>query len=40
MGEPVKIVELAENMIRLSGQTDVQIEFVGTRLGEKLHEEL
>ena len=40
MGEPVKIVELAENMIRLSGQTDVQIEFVGTRPGEKLHEEL
>jgi FlaA1/EpsC-like NDP-sugar epimerase len=40
MGEPVKIVELAENMIRLSGQTDVQIAFVGTRPGEKLHEEL
>ena len=40
MGEPVKIVELAENMIRLSGRTDVQIEFVGTRPGEKLHEEL
>jgi FlaA1/EpsC-like NDP-sugar epimerase len=40
MGEPVKIVELAENMIRLSGQTDVQIDFVGTRPGEKLHEEL
>jgi FlaA1/EpsC-like NDP-sugar epimerase len=40
MGEPVKIVELAENMIRLSGRTDVKIEFVGTRPGEKLHEEL
>jgi FlaA1/EpsC-like NDP-sugar epimerase len=40
MGEPVKIVELAENMVRLSGKTNVQIEFVGTRPGEKLHEEL
>jgi FlaA1/EpsC-like NDP-sugar epimerase len=40
MGQPVRILELAENMIRLSGQTDVQIEFVGTRPGEKLHEEL
>ena len=40
MGDPVKIVDLAENMIRLSGRTDVQIEFVGTRPGEKLHEDL
>jgi FlaA1/EpsC-like NDP-sugar epimerase len=40
MGEPVRIVDLAENMIRLSGRTDVTLDFVGTRPGEKLHEEL
>jgi FlaA1/EpsC-like NDP-sugar epimerase len=43
MGEPVSIVELARNMIRLSGKEpdrDVAIEFVGVRPGEKLHEEL
>jgi FlaA1/EpsC-like NDP-sugar epimerase len=43
MGEPVKIVDLADTMIRLSGKeprTDVAIEFVGARPGEKLHEEL
>jgi FlaA1/EpsC-like NDP-sugar epimerase len=43
MGEPVRIVELAEQMIRLAGLRsgrDVQIEFVGLRTGEKLHEEL
>jgi FlaA1/EpsC-like NDP-sugar epimerase len=40
MGEPVRIVELAENMIRLSGREDVGVEFVGARPGEKLHEEL
>jgi FlaA1/EpsC-like NDP-sugar epimerase len=42
MGEPVKIVELAEQMIRLSGKDvdEVGVEFVGTRPGEKLHEEL
>jgi FlaA1/EpsC-like NDP-sugar epimerase len=52
MGEPVRIVELAQNMIRLSGKEprlpgdattgsrDIQIAFVGSRPGEKIHEEL
>ncbi len=40
MGKPVKIVDLAKRMISLSGRTDVKIEFIGLRHGEKLYEEL
>lgn len=40
MGQPVKILDLAENMIRLSGATGVEIVEVGLRPGEKLYEEL
>jgi FlaA1/EpsC-like NDP-sugar epimerase len=41
MGDPVKIVDLVQNMILLSGRHpgDVRIEFTGTRPGEKLYEE-
>jgi FlaA1/EpsC-like NDP-sugar epimerase len=43
MGEPVRIIDLAMQMIRLSGkepERDIDIEIVGARPGEKLHEEL
>ncbi|RFC40592.1 MAG: NDP-sugar epimerase [Candidatus Nitrotoga sp. CP45] len=42
MGDPVKIVDLANDLIRLSGlsKDDIRIEFTGLRLGEKLFEEL
>ena len=40
MGKPVKILDLAKRMIRLSGTPNVKIEFTGLRHGEKLYEEL
>lgn len=43
MGEPIKIREMAEDLIFLTGKTpysDIDIQYVGLRPGEKLHEEL
>jgi FlaA1/EpsC-like NDP-sugar epimerase len=43
MGDPVKIVDLAHNMIRLAGyepEVDIAVDVIGRRPGEKLHEEL
>jgi O-antigen biosynthesis protein WbqV len=43
MGEPVRIVDLARQMIRLAGlrpDRDIKLEFIGLRPGEKLHEAL
>lgn len=39
MGEPIKIVEVAQKMIALSGK-NIEIQYIGLRSGEKLHEEL
>jgi FlaA1/EpsC-like NDP-sugar epimerase len=43
MGDPVKIIDLARNMIRLAGlepEVDIGVEIIGRRPGEKIHEEL
>src|SRR5213078_1383261 len=43
MGEPIRIVEIATDLIRLSGLTvgtDIQVKFTGMRPGEKLYEEM
>lgn len=40
MGQPVKIVDLAKRMIRLSGANNIEIKFTGLRDGEKLYEEV
>lgn len=40
MGKPVKILDLAKQMISLSGRSDIQIKFTGLRHGEKLYEVL
>ncbi len=40
MGEPIKIADLAQKMIELSGRDNITIEYTGLRPGEKLYEEL
>ncbi|WP_071304651.1 polysaccharide biosynthesis protein [Francisella tularensis] len=40
MGQPVKIIDLAKQFIKLSGRDDINIEIIGLRPGEKLYEEL
>ncbi|AJI73434.1 dTDP-glucose 4,6-dehydratase [Francisella tularensis subsp. novicida GA99-3548] len=40
MGQPVKIIDLAKQFIRLSGRDDIDVKIVGLRPGEKLYEEL
>ena len=40
MGQPVKIVDLAKRMIKLSGAQNIEIKFSGLREGEKLYEEV
>ena len=40
MGKPVRIADLAQRMIKLSGRKDVKVEFTGLRDGEKLYEEV
>ncbi len=40
MGQPVRILDVARQMIEMSGRTDVSIVFTGLRPGEKMHEEL
>ena len=40
MGSPVRIVDLAQRMIKLSGAKDIEIQFTGLREGEKLYEEV
>ena len=40
MGQPVKIVDLAKRMIKLSGAKNVEIKYTGLRPGEKLYEEV
>ena len=40
MGKPVKILDVAKNLIELSGRRDIEIEFTGLRPGEKITEDL
>ena len=40
MGQPVRILDVAQQMIEMSGRTDIEIVFTGLRDGEKLHEDL